>query len=206
MVNAREFFQSATQQTAVRFIVSRFVRNGDTAVFNAGGLNVECRVERDGWYLPKPYYMVTDNAPDDLLVDPKQVQHFKLPEDLQVQKVEKDHLYAVDCGLGGLLIETSTCCAGYLFKQPVDNGYGFIEEAAYDAIFGDQQSVEGQTLVAVGAPVSCVVLDQEVTFEFLAGDCTAAAGSVLYENDNDEDGYTVVPQIHFFRDHLILLG
>jgi hypothetical protein len=204
MVNAKEFFESAPKQIAVRFIVSRFVRNGDTAVFNAGGLNVECRVERDGWYLPKPYYMVTDNAPDDLLVDPKQVQHFKLPEDLQVQKVEKDHLYAVGCGLGGLLIQTSTCCAGYLFKQPVDNGYGFIEEAAYAAIFGDQQSVEGQTLVAVGAPVSCVVLEKDTTFDFINETFLATTGKVLYENPSDPDGYTVTSQMRFFQDYLIL--
>jgi hypothetical protein len=95
-------------------------------------------------------------------------------------------------------------CDGYLIQEK--RFPQFLSKAAYAAIFGDQEPVEGQQILIAGNPIGCVVLDQEVTFEFLAGDCTAAAGSVLYENDNDEDGYTVVPQIHFFRDHLILLG
>ena len=203
MVNAKEFFESAPKQTAVPFIVSRFVRSGDTAVFNAAGLNVECGVERDGWYLPRPYYMVTDNAPDDLQV---QVQHFKLPEDLQVQKVEKDHDYATDCGLGSLLIQTSTCCAGYLFKEPVDKGYRFLEEAAYAAIFGngDQKPVEGQKILIGGTPIGCVLIEKDTTFQFVAGDFPATAGMVLYENPEDEDGYTVISLMRFFQKYLIL--
>jgi hypothetical protein len=92
-------------------------------------------------------------------LNPQQVKTFQLPEDVNVQRVKKGSAYPINIGLGPVVMEGTAICDGYLFKQPVDNGYGFIEEAAYDAIFGDQQSVEGQTLVAVGAPVSCVVLD-----------------------------------------------
>jgi hypothetical protein len=150
-----------------------------------------------------PFTVALDPDSQESYLDPKKVKHFDLPEGIQVQRVAKGAPYPIDTGFSCVFMEGTAICDGYLLKD--GNNNQFIEEAAYDAIFGDQQSVEGQTLVAVGAPVSCVVLDQEVTFEFLAGDCTAAAGSVLYENDNDEDGYTVVPQIHFFRDHLILL-
>jgi hypothetical protein len=176
-VNAGAFFQSATQQTAVPYKVKVV----------------------DG----------VDGFDQENYLDPQQVKTFQLPEDVNVQRVKKGSAYPINIGLGPVVMEGTAICDGYLLIEP-ENRFRFFEEAAYDAIFGDQKPVpvEGQILVAVGAPVSCVVLDQEVTFEFLAGDCTAAAGSVLYENDNDndEDGYTVVPQIHFFRDHLILLG
>jgi hypothetical protein len=93
-----------------------------------------------------------------------------------------------------------------LFKQPVDNGYGFIEEAAYDAIFGDQEPVEGQQILIAGNPLGCVVLEEDTTFHFKEGYYLAKAGSILYEDPEDEDGYVATPQIKFFQKHLILLG
>ena len=201
MVNAKEFFESAPKQTAVPFIVSRFVRSGDTAVFNTAGLNVKRRVERDGWYLPKPYYMVTDNAPDDLQV---QVQHFKLPEDVKVQRVAKGAPYPIDIGFGLMIVGQGTAeCDGYLLIEP-ENRFRFFEEAAYDAIFGDQKPVDGQQILIAGNPIGCVVLEKDTTFQFVAGDFLATAGMVLYENPSDPDGYTVTPQMGFFQDYLIL--
>lgn len=38
-----------------------------------------------------------------------------------------------------------------------------------------------------------IILDQEVTFAFKAGNYTAAKGSFLFVNPKDEDGYTVLP-------------
>ena len=137
-------------------------------------------------------------------LDPQQVEHFQLPEDVKVQRVAKGAPYPIDIGFGLTIVGQGTAeCDGYLLIEP-ENRFRFFEEAAYDAIFGGQQTVEGQILVAVGAPVSCVILKEDATFHFKEGYYLAKAGSVLYEDPEDEDGYVATPQIKFFEKHLIL--
>ena len=168
MVNAKEFFESATQQTAVPYKVE-FV----------------------------------DGFDQENYLNPQQVQHVKLPEDVKVQRVAKGTSYPIDIGLWPVVMEGTAECDGYLLK-PEGNRVQFFAAAAYAAIFGDQKPVEGQILVAVGAPVSCVVLEEDTTFGFLNETFPATTGMVLYENPSDLDGYTVLSALDFFKGHLIL--
>ena len=89
-------------------------------------------------------------------------------------------------------------------KNSNGSGNTFIAEAHYEAVFGDQQEIEGQKIIAIGDAIKAVVLEDEITFEFIAGTYTAPAGYVLYANEEDEDGYTVVSPQSFFRDFVIL--
>tara|TARA_R110000868_G_scaffold110470_1_gene299242 strand:- start:530 stop:838 length:309 start_codon:yes stop_codon:yes gene_type:complete len=52
------------------------------------------------------------------------------------------------------------------------------------------------------SPISYVVLTEETTFDFIAKAYTAQAGDVLFENTNDEDGYTVVPAGYFDKNFI----
>jgi hypothetical protein len=202
-ISAQEFFNSANnKQRATLVGNSRFVKEGEKAVFNFG-FNLESRVEEDGWYVPLPVGKVFEDFAEleEHVVNAQQVKRFELPADVKVKKVKTGETYVANVGF---LVETSVDYSGYLIKTPGENGSRFIGEAQYVAVFGDKQPVEGQVLVAIGDPFQCVVLEQEVTFDFIQGECTAPAGSILYENKEDEDGYTVVSPIHFLRDHVVL--
>ena len=54
-------------------------------------------------------------------------------------------------------------------------------------------------------PVQYVVLPEDTTFNLEDGSYRAKAGFVLYENgdDEDDDGYTVVPPTTFFQRYSI---
>ncbi|MFN7226027.1 MAG: hypothetical protein ACK5UY_02090 [Holosporales bacterium] len=203
MVIAKDFFNSAAnKQTATAFLNARFVKEGETAIFNVG-INIESRVEEDGWYIPLPVGQVYEDFAEleEHVVAPQSVKHFELPEEINAKKVAKGASYVANVGF---LIETSTDSSGYILKEKGSSGSLFIAEAHYAAVFGDQQPVEGQALIAVDKPIPCIVLEQEVTFDFIAGEYTAPAGFILYENEQDEDGYTVVSPMRFLRDHVIL--
>ncbi len=175
VVNAGDFFESANQQTAVLYLVAANFDDSQTNYLNS--LNS---------------------------LNPQRVEHFRHPEDVKVQRVAKGAPYPIDIGFGLTIVGQGTAkCDGYLLK-PEDNRFKFLAAAAYAAIFGDQNPVEGQMLFVVEEPNRCVLLEKDTTFGFLSGNCSAKAGSVLYEDPEDEDGYVVVPQIDFFQRFLIL--
>ena len=150
-----------------------------------------------------PYKVeVVDGFDQENYLNPQRVEHFQLP-DVKVQRVAKGAPYPIDIGFGLTVVGQGTAeCDGYLINEKLFPQ--FFAAAAYAAIFGDQNPVEGQILVAVGAPVSCVVLEEDTTFGFLNEAFPATTGMVLYENPSDPDGYTVTPQMGFFQDYLIL--
>jgi len=202
MVNAKEFFNASNKLSATAVANARFVKEGESAGINMS-FNIEARIDNDGWYVPLPVGQVFDDFSklEEHLISSQSVKRFELPQGINVKKAAKGTRYVADVGF---LVESSTDYSGYLLKGTEDSGSLFIGEAHYAAVFGDKQSVEGQALIAVGNPISCVVLEQEVTFEFIAGEYTAPAGFILYENPEDEDGYTVVPPMHFLREHVVL--
>lgn len=81
----------------------------------------------------------------------------------------------------------------------------FFPEVLYNAIFSDQLLINGNLIIALEElPFQCFVLREETTFSFIAGEYTAPAGYILYENSEDEDGYTVVSPLNFLKDYVIL--
>jgi hypothetical protein len=151
-----------------------------------------------------PFTVALDPDSQESYLDPKKVKHFDLPEGIRVQRVAKGAPYPIDQGFGLTVVGQGTAeCDGYLIQEKLFPQ--FLSKAAYAAIFGDQKPVEGQILIA-GNPIGCVVLEQDVTFEFLDETFPATTGMVLYENPSDPDGYTVLSALDFFQDHLILLG
>jgi hypothetical protein len=127
------------------------------------------------------------------------VQRFEVPS--KSKKVNAGESYVADVGF---LIETSEEVNGFVLKNSNGSGNTFIAEAHYEAVFGDQQEIEGQKIIAIGDEIKAVVLENEVTFDFIAEEYTAPAGYILYENPEDEDGYAVVSPVQFFRDFVIL--
>lgn len=132
----------------------------------------------------------------------QQVKTFQLPAG-QVQRVAKGPPYPIDQGFGLMLVGQGTAeCDGYLIQEKLFPQ--FLSKAAYAAIFGDQEPVEGQQILIAGNPIGCVVLEEDTTFGFLNETFPATTGMVLYENPSDPDGYTVTSQMRFFQDYLIL--
>jgi hypothetical protein len=200
MVNAAVFFNASAQQVSAQKVeVARLIQEGDTIQVNMG-FNIETSAEADGWYVPLPVGQVFDfEEIESYVIQPQAVQHFEISS--KVKKINAGDNYVANIGF---LIETSAETSGFLFEQE-DSSATFFAEAHYQAVFGDQQVVQEQLIVAVNDKITkAVVLENEVTFEFMAGTYTAPAGYVLYANEEDEDGYTVVSPIQFFRDFVIL--
>ncbi len=152
-----------------------------------------------------PFTVALDDLDSqEIYLDPRLVKSFEIPTGILFQRVKKG-AYPINIGFEPVVME-DTVCDGYLLKEEGDNRWKFMEKAAFDAIFCNRhQPVERQKIVIPAEKAfKCVLLEKDTTFEFLAGDYTAAAGSVLYKNNDDRDGYSVVSQISFFQKHLIL--
>lgn len=92
---------------------------------------------------------------------------------------------------------------GWLVALPEnDNKKIFMSDTSFRATFNTSAAPANNT-AAQGMfryvpqeddkPIRYMVLDQETTFDFKAGSYAAPAGHFLYENPDDEDGYTVSP-------------
>jgi hypothetical protein len=205
MVNAKEFFNSATnKQTATQVANARFVRSGESAAINMG-IAIEARVEEDSWYVPMSgggKLFDSFSELEEHVITPQNVFRFDLPQGAKVKKIQKDGSYVAN--FGGLRFETSAPTDGHIIKFTEDSDWKFFPELLYQALFGDQEPIEENALVAIGDEFKCVILKDEVTFQFIAGAYTAQPGMVLYENADDEDGYTVVSSHYFLTDYVIL--
>ena len=151
-----------------------------------------------------PFTVVLDGLDSqEICMDPGLVKTLQLPEDVKVQRVAKGTSYPISIGSFPLVMKGTAECDGYLLK-PEGNRVQFFAAAAYAAIFGGQEPVEGQKILIGGNPIGCVLIEKDTTFQFVAGDFPATAGMVLYENPSDPDGYRVLSALDFLKRHLIL--
>jgi hypothetical protein len=69
-------------------------------------------------------------------------------------------------------------------------------------MFGYRVSRVCDRIQVTGKGVKFVILETETTLNFASGEYVAPAGSVLWENPMDEDGYTVTPLVSFLTTYV----
>ena len=172
-------------------------------------------LSEDGWLVPakpKPYLVKTsDEAGMAELGEMELGMHSTLHhslEGIKVEKIRAGQFYRVG------MIPLPAPTDGYLLS--VDDGRPgnqktYFTAAHYQALFGDWTPVEGSKLINASLLPDgltqewdkCVILEEDVTFGFADGEYTAKKGMVLYRNEGDKDGYTVLPIHHYLRGRAI---
>lgn len=191
-------------------IEARRVKAGDPVIINMG-LPVQTRAAEDGW-------QISSRGAHDFKNDADFARQFKkveykptrdLPADATVEPVKKgDRIFTqpwddTDMGVAGKA-ETD----GYIVRLPEKgNKARFMSRSAFNNTFrnaaepaanDDSQGMYQYVPQRDDKPIRFLVLPKDTIFAFKAGPFTAEAGSVLFENPDDEDGYTSIAAENFF--------
>lgn len=186
------------------------VKKGESVVVNAG-VNIQTTAEDDGWqaYLDGKGFFLTNEefAANTEKVDPDRLGIVKqnLPDDANPRAVQKGERIVVqpwsDTDLG---VSKTADEAGYVLA--VEGKKKFMSDIEFRTAFNTNAAPldQSQALYRVkpaenSTTTRYVVLPEDVPLDFKAGEYKAPAGSVVYENDNDEDGYTAVPYNYFVK-------
>lgn len=135
----------------------------------------------------------------------------KLPDGAKVVAVKKGQTIVTqpwsDTTLG---VQAKADSDGFLVTLPDTGKTRFMSASAFRAAFESSAAAptdQGffQYIPTENDPaVPFVVLDKPMTFDFKAGAYDAPAGSVLYKNEEDEDGYTLVSAEHFAQNFTVV--
>ncbi len=187
------------------------VQAGDRITIT-GFINIMTRAEEDG-------FLVKFDR-DSKFMTPEEYTEFKsvcepfisdgaedLPAGAKVVPVKKGQTIMTqpwsDTTLG---VQAEAEADGFLVTLPETGKARFMSDATFRAVFNananlpaksDDQELLRYVPQADDIPVRYIVLDTDVTFDFEEGAYNAPAGSVLYENPDDVDGFTVTPAASF---------
>lgn len=188
----------------VRVYAARSVKAGESIARNVGGLYVESKTEDAGYELSayhgfrssdKDFMTVAEfrqntvSAADLPLAVPR--EDISPEEQKGMKPVAKGTRITIDVGVP---IVTKAPYDGFT----VDVGGNlpvFMSNYELTTVFnyaGAKQGTHEDLVVALkGEPtVKGIILDRDVTFDFKDGPYLAKAGSFLYKNAEDKDGYT----------------
>ncbi|MDI1229353.1 MAG: hypothetical protein PSY14_16865 [bacterium] len=195
----------ASEKEYVRVYAARAMATGESTTANAGGFLIETSVEAPGYELSA--YQDFQNSAQDFLTaaefKAKTLPASALPlavarEDITAEEakgmvaVAKGTKITIDVGLP---IQTRAPHDGFT----VDVGGSlpvFMSNYEVGAAFnyaGQKKSTQEELVVRLKdeAPLKGIVLTEDVTFDFKEGAFEAKAGSFLYPNKDDVDGFTV---------------
>lgn len=190
----------------------RRVSAGDSIFVNNFGLPIQTAAEEDGWHLEQAgvsaFYddeKFAEFVKTNEKVTPEQLglTRVDLPEGTEFEAVKKGETIVTqpwsDTDLG---VEADASEDGYVVV--LEGKRRFFSDLEFRSTFNTQAAPQDKSQAFYRAQpdqdavaTRFVVLAEPVTFDFEEGQYTAEAGMVLYENADDVDGYTVVPNNHF---------
>ncbi len=187
------------QQTPV--VEARKVAAGENIIITSF-MSVMSRASEEGWQIRiGSRYNFVNNADFEQCFKRVEIAATKdLPAGAKVVPVKKGaEIYTQPWSDTEMGVVGKADADGFLVTLPEDNKQRFMSESSFNATFksaatpaprADQGFFQYQTQ-ADDKPTRYMVLEKPVTFAFKQGDYEAAAGSVLWENENDEDGFTI---------------
>ncbi len=193
----------------------RSVSKGDTIFVNNFGLPIHTKADENGWHIEQGKVKAFLNNEDyaEFIKDYQKVNaaelgitKIDLPADANMQAVTKGQTIMVqpwsDTDMG---IETTADQDGYLVA--LNGKRRFFSDIDFRAKFNVIATPQdnSQAFYRAAPDESCtstrfIVLAEKVTFDFEEGPYTEEAGSVLFENSDDIDGYTSVSN-QWFREN-----
>ncbi len=209
-VNAAVYYNDHVdqEQSYAHITVASPVKTNDNIVVNAAfGFNIQTRVDEDGYHLTdyaaaKPllgFLSTTAFNAQAIRADSYELAapRHELPEAAlsTLQAVRKDDTIYIDTGFG-IPAETKAPCSGAV--AVIEGSRVFLSNfeltSKFNNIGGLHSDPEVMIVTSNKEPlVKGIVLRETVTFDFKDGEFTAPAGSFLFANPKDVDGYTVYP-------------
>lgn len=207
-VNAAEFFKAheAEAKEYVQVYAARSLKTGDSRIANVGGLNIQTQAETSGYEVAR--YTSMHNSEKTFLAAKEFADKTALADTL-APAVAREDISAEDMASftpvakgqsitvnAGLPIATRADMDGFTVK--VDDGLPiFMSNYAISTLFnyaGAKKNTHEDLIVRFKdePELKGFILKDETTFAFKEGEYTAPAGSFLYENKDDVDGYTVM--------------
>lgn len=218
MIKAEDFFKQhedkAGECVYAPTVEARRVQEGDSVIINVG-FNVQTTAEEDGWqvFVGRTPKFVNDEefAAQFTKLNLQGTQ--ELPEGATADPVLKgQEIYVQPWDDTELGVIANAESAGWVVTLPENGKPRFMSDAEFRATYktdaaplaDDGQQGVFQYVPQQGDPSHrFVVLREDTTFDFDEGAYTAPAGYVLYENEDDVDGYTVVPGDHFKENYTV---
>lgn len=204
-VNAEQYYKAYQSQEKeyVTIATAQPVKAGGTAIINVG-FNVQVSVDEDGYQLSDAAGNFSYLSNKDFTAKTVSADSLELPvvkqdlavDDLKaIKPVKKGDTICVDVGLP---IQTTAKKDGFLVTTEEGKLPIFMSNFELTSTFNySGKKFETEKILVVvdkeATPRKGIILQEEVTFTFKAGEYTAPAGSLLYVNPDDEDGYTVQP-------------
>lgn len=206
-----EYADAVHQAVEAPVLKASAVKEGDNIIVNVG-FNIMTTADQDGWQvsLQGKFAFLTNEEFSARVekVNPESLGIVKqdLPADAKPKAVNKGQQIMVqpwsDTDLGVLMTAQE---AGYVlnlggkkkFMSDIEFRMTFNTEAAP---LDKSQALYRQKPAENAKAVRYLVLPEDVTLDFKSGPFNATGGSVVYENSDDEDGYTAVPYKMFIDD------
>lgn len=217
-VDAEDYFQDNIHKSGLCMMTpvveGRQVKVGDRITVS-GWVNVITRAEEDGWQVvfhQGGKYAFLNNDEFNACFKPVDIEaQDDLPDGAKVVPVKKGQRIFVqpwdDTAMG---VQTTADADGFLVTLPENGKTRFMSVSTFRAAFKNAAAAPADQGFFKyvpqhdDQPTLYIVLDQPVTFKFKEGDYTAPAGSVLYQNDDDIDGYTVTSAESFAQHFTVL--
>jgi len=194
---------------------ARFVKEGEHCLVPSGlGIPVEIAAEEDGWEIEARrgeyvFYNVEDFAEEFTPAKLDTSHAEELPEDAKVTPLSPgDSFIAFPFG-PGLGVE-STADENAFLVEFEDDAPVYINAMDFHVRFKTDLAKPDDSLMGLFNEKSAltdpeakkykyVVLKEDTEFDFADGPYTGKEGEVLYKNEEDIDGYTVLPTSYFAR-------
>lgn len=218
-VNAKQYFQDNIDKAGLCLMTpvveGRKVKVGDRITVT-GWINVISRAEEDGWQVvfhQGGKYAFLNNDEFNACFKPFEIEaQDELPAGAKVIPVRKGQNIFVqpwdDTPMG---VHTTADADGFVVTLPENGKARFMSQSSFRAAFKNAAAAPADQGFFKyvpqydDLPTGYVVLEEPVTFDFKEGPYTAPAGSVLYKNDDDIDGYTVTSAESFALHFTILV-
>lgn len=186
------------------------VKPGDTIIIT-NGISFQTQAEEHGWQYNVGNAYAFKNEADFARLFKRVAYNPQrdLPNGAVVEPVARgERIYTQPWDDTPMGVESRAETDGFIVRLPENgNKARFMSRSAFNNTFrtaaaNDSNPHEGvfQYIPQPGdKPIGFVVLHKAIKFDFIAGPYTAPAGYILFENADDEDGYTVSPADHFFQ-------
>jgi len=203
-VNAEEYYKEhiADEKDYVRLAAAREVKAGEIVFLDAVHGHEQAVAPRDGYearhYITGPrfkqFFVSKANAlhPDklELAVPKKDLTEEELA---RIKPVQRGDEFTVE-GENGFTRYAET--DGFFITQPDGKEPVFMTNFELTTAFnyaGKKRGIQEEIVVADKTKplITVIILKEDVIFEFKSSQITAKAGSFLWKNPDDEDGYTV---------------
>lgn len=208
-INAEEFYKknAADEQQYVRVYAARPVRPGDEVINNIGGLNIMGTADENGWELSAYHnyhqsnkkYLSTDEfkaetAKADALPLSTEPEALTAEDLAGITPVAKGQRIAIDVGLP---IMTEASYDGATIKTSEDGLPTYMSNYQLTTLFnyaGAKKNTHEDLVVTLKdeQPIKGIILKEDTVLDFKEGPYEAKAGSFLYPNPDDVDGYTAM--------------